>query len=212
MAFYDEINQIIGSLIEISEKFFSYDERRKQTIADMRGKALEEEIAALEAGLKGSTKNYVIGMRAAVYHMIEAVKAGNHYDVNDSTISNAAALLKNPGMAFDAAEAIIKGFAGNVTALQILEAAAAEEYKPLFNRWVFDNVAALESMNKTIEKLTYEEGQNFPAIVSEIREQLVAFADHQGIDLNTPHMAEQLREMRMRNIARLAGLSWDDVK
>lgn len=212
MAIHDEIHTIINALIDVTEKFFKYDERRKKVLADMRGKALEEAIAAGERDLKAATQNNVLGMRACVRRMIEEVKDGNRYDVNDDTINNAAELLKNKGMSQDAASAIIREFSGRQVALQILKAASAEEYRGLFDYFIFDPLASLEKINSTIDQLTYDNGQNFPGLVSSIREMLITFADRMGIMLNTPYKAEQLEEMRMRNIVGLMGLNYDDVK
>ena len=204
-----EINKIVNALITVSEKYFTFEERKKKALEDYRGKALEQNLDTAEGLLKTETKGYVSSMSAAVDRMTEEVKSGNHYDINDSAVANAAALLSNNGMSMDAAEAIIKGFAGNATVLEIIKAASAEEYRPLFKRWCFDNVGALDEIKAAIGKLVYERGENYPAIVSQIREKLTAFAYHQGIDLGKS--ADQLEEMRMRNIANLAGLSWQEV-
>ena len=204
-----EINKIVNALITVSEKYFTFEDRKKKALEDYRGAALEQNLSTAEGLLKTETKGYVSSMSAAVDRMTEEVKSGNHYDINDSAVANAAALLSNNGMSMDAAEAIIKGFAGNVTVLEIIKAASAEEYSPLFKRWCFYNVGALDEIKAAIGKLVYERGENYPAIVSQIREKLTAFAYHQGIDLGKS--ADQLEEMRMRNIANLAGLSWQEV-
>lgn len=209
MTFKTEINTIINALISVSEKFTSYDAARKNAVLNLRGKMLEDEMATLERDLKGATKFYVTSMTAAVDHMIEEAKAGNHYDINDPAVANAAALLANNGMPFDAAEAIIKGFTGNITALEIIKSASAEEYKGLFDYWTFDNVAALEKLNSTINTLNYENGQNFPGIVSTIREKVEEFARRQGVDIGTS--SEKLEEMRVRNITNLMGLDYDKI-
>lgn len=212
MSFNTEINTIINSLIAVSEKFFNYDDAKKKALENYRGKALEQRLNAIALDLKGATNNYVVSMDRATRRMIDEVKAGNHYDINDPAVANAAALLANNGISVDAAAEVIKSFAGNITALELIKAAAAEEYQPLFTRWIFSNVASLEKIQATINSLPAATPENYPAIVSQIREKLVEFATHQGIDLDTPHMAEQLEAMRMRNIARLAGLSWEQVQ
>lgn len=209
MAFKTEINTITSALIAISDKYFKYDADRKKAILDMRGSALENTIAALDLDLKGTTKNYVVSMTAAVNRMIDEARAGNKYDVEDPAVANAAMLLSNRGMAFDAAEAIIKGFAGNVTALQILKAAAADEYQDLFNTWAFDNIAALESIKSAINNLTYQSAGSFPSIISEVREKLADFARRQNIDISTA--SDKLEEMRIKNICTLMGVDYDKV-
>lgn len=212
MAFNDEINTIINALIAVSDKFFNYDEAKKKALEDYRGNALEQRLNAVALDLKGATKNYVISMDRATRRMIDEAKAGNAYDINDASVGQAAALLANKGIAVDAAAEVIKSFAGNITALELIKGAAHEDYKPLFDRWIFDNVGSLERIQATINSLPDATPENYPSTVSAIRKKLVEFAAHQGIDLDTPHMAEQLREMRERNIARLAGVEWDVVK
>lgn len=212
MAYNTEINTIINSLIAVSEKFFKYDDEKKKALEDYRGKALEQRLNAAALDLKAATKNYVISMDRAASRMIDETATGNHYDINDSAVANAAALLSNKGISIDAATDVIAAFRGNMTALELIKAAAAEEYQGIFDFWIFDNLGCLKKIQAIVNSLPDTIPENYPGVVSSIREKLVDFATHQGIDLDTPHMAEQLREMRDRNIAHLAGLTWEQVK
>ena len=210
MTFKTEINTIVSGLVAISDKFFQYEAGKKKALSDLRGNTLEEEMAMLDLDLKNTTSKYVASMTAAVNRMIEEVKAGNHYDINDPAVANAAMLLSNPGMDFDAAEAIIKGFAGNETVLRIIQAAAADEYQDLFRTWAFDNVGALESINSTINNLTYQSAGSFPSIISEVREKLTDFARRQNLDISTA--SDKLDEMRIKNICGLMGIDYELIK
>lgn len=88
MTFKTEINNIIESLITVSERFFGYETDKKTAVDDLRGAALEQRLAELDRGLKAGVRPSDVNMNAAVDRMIEEVKAGNVYNVNDASIAN----------------------------------------------------------------------------------------------------------------------------
>lgn len=209
MAYNAEINTIINALVAVSEKFFNYESEKKKALEDYRSNALEQRLNAIALDLKAATKNYVISMDRAAARMIDEAKAGNHYDINDPAVANAAALLSNRGISWNAAAEVIKSFAGNIVALELIKAAAHEDYAGLFDKWLFDNVGSLEQIQATINSLPSAAPGSYPSIVSQIREKLVEFATHQGIDISSS--AEALENMKMRNICGLMGIDYDST-
>ena len=209
MTYNTEINTIVTALTGVSEKYFDYEKEKKRIVADYRGYALEQSLKDIELKMSEATKLDVTIMDRAVARMIEEAKAGNHYDINDSAVANAAALLSNGGIKIEVAIDVIKAFAGNITALELIKGSAHEMYRTLFNDFIFDNVGSLEYIQFRINSLTYESADNYPSIVSQIRERLVDFATRQGIDVNVS--AGALEEMRMKNICGLMGVDYEST-
>lgn len=199
-----EINKLIMELTEISKIFFEYDAAKKKTVEQYRGKAMEEGLAFNKAEARGKIKPHLAVAEKQIGDMIEEVKKGNKYNSDDPAISNAITALSKSGISRSTVEEVINSFKGNVTALELIRSGVDESYKSLFDEYVFDNVAALEKINNDFMTLDYEEIENYPSIVSKIREELMEFVNKQGIDAET--FSQVLEDMRVRNIGMLMGL------
>lgn len=200
----DNIQEIVTNLVEVSNKYFEYEEAKKNILSTYRGTVLDNELSKLQDETIKAATVRAHAMTKAAEKIHDAVGEGNAYDVNDDAVSNAAMLLSKPDVSSDAVVAVLEGFKGNQIALKLIKGSAHETYQDIIDRFIFDNIKAVDDIMKVINELEYEKPENYPSIVSMIRSGLIDFASHQGIDVTTSQ--EVLEDMRTRNIAGMMGL------
>lgn len=204
-----EINAIITQLYDVGDAYLQYTKDKRAVLETYRGHALEDEMKNAEIRARASAGTAIRVMGNQLDAMIKEAEKGNAYNVTDSSVSDAAKILANKGISLEAAQAVIKPFIGNMVALNLLRASAAEDIKPLFDYWLFDNVKALNRIRYTVGTLSWDSLEHYPAIVSSIREGIQDFAIHQGIEIG--EMGGSIEELRMRNIQLLMGLDPDKL-
>ena len=199
-----EINKLIMELTDISKIYFEYDAAKKEAVETYRDRTMEERLEQCKADARAKANRHSIAADGVLDSMIEEVKKGNEYNSTDPAISNAILALSKPGISDNTVLEVILAFKGNVTALELIKGGADESYKGLFDPYLFDNVKALEDIKNMFSQFGYEDIENYPNIVSSIREKLTEFITKQQIDAEI--YSETLEKMRMRTIGMMMGL------
>ena len=204
-----EINTIIASLTEASRVFSAYEQGKKNILRDFRDRALEEGLKKLEAQTKASITPHAWKIEEALDSMIEKTEKGNDYNVNSDAVANAAKLLSVPGISYESAANVVEKFKGNQVALELINASAHESYQPILAQWIFDAVGELKKAKNLVSQFSYESASNYPDIILGIKDSIVKYARHQGIELGD--FTGPLEELRVRNIASMIGLDPDEI-
>ena len=204
-----EINAVITPLYDVGDAYLQYVKDKRAVLDAYRGHALEAEMKRASDSARASASSAIRIMESQLDAMIKDAEEGNTYNVTDSSVSDASKILANKGISYEAAQAVIKPFIGNMVALDLLRAAASDDIKFVFDYWMFDNVQALKRIRYTVGTLEWDSLEHYPSIVSSIREGIQDFAAHQGIELG--ELGGSIEELRMRNIQMLMGLDPDKI-
>lgn len=133
-------------------------------------------------------------------------------DEADFTVSDMEAIeatgrmLKTPNIPLETVENIIKKFTSNINALEMLKAAALEEYKGCFKWYLFDSIAEVDKMVAILENASVTSNPSvYLQAMSEVRYSALMIAKHNGIDINEDNYPV-LQEVRLRSIKAYMGL------
>lgn len=200
------ISTIMNGLTNTSQIYFKYEQEKKEALDKFRGSAMTDEIEAAASRARSSVLRQQSMMQKAFDDIIAETEAGNDYD---PAVAGAAQLLSVNGVSPAAAANVISKFKGNQVCLSLLLASAADAYKDEILKWVFDSIRVLKNAKIAVERLSFENLENYPNIITQIREAVQNYASHQGVELGD--LSEALEEMKIRNIIGLMGLSIDQL-
>lgn len=204
------ISNVMTYLRNITDLQISYDEMKRQALNDYRGHMLENALAAAQAETKAGVDREIAKMQSSLDSLMRETIAANGYDVASSSVADAARLLSAPDVNFRTAEAIVKEFIGNQTALNLILAnTKSEEVKAAVDPWVFDNTGLIAELKKKASSLTWEPVENYPTVISDIRTGLQKYAQLMGVDISD--LEDTISDLKLKNIMNMIGLASSEI-
>lgn len=204
------ISNVMTYLKDITELQIAYDKEKRQAVNDYRGRKLEETLAAAQSEAKASADRVAAKIQSSLDSLMRETIAANGYDVASSSVADAVRLLSSPDVNFRTAEAVVKEFIGNQTALNlILVNAKSVEVKAAVEPWVFDNTGLIAELKKQASSLTWEPVENYPTVISGIRTGLQKYAHLMGVDISD--LEDTISDFKLKNITYLMGLDPDEL-
>ena len=206
----NSISNVMTYLKDITELQIAYDEKKRQAVNDYRGRMLEDALSSAEAETKTAVDRVVAKMQASLDSLMRETVAANGYDVTSSAVADAAKLLSAPDVNFRTAEAVIKPFIGNQTALNLISAnAKSDEVKAAVDVWLFDNTGLIADLKKKANSMSWEPVENYPTVISDIRTGLQKYARLMGVDISD--IEATISELKIKNIMHMMGISPDQL-
>ena len=206
----NSISNVLTYLRNITDLQNSYDEKKRQALNDYRGHMLEDALAIAQAEVKAAADREAAKIQSSLDSLMRETVAANGYDVTSSSVADAARLLSAPDVNFRTAEAVVKEFIGNQTALNLILAnAKSEEVKAAVDPWVFDNIGLIEELKKKASSLTWEPAENYPTVISDIRTGLQKYAQLMGVDISD--LEATISDLKVKNIMHIMGISPDQL-
>ena len=206
----NSISNVMTYLKDITELQIAYDEKKRQAVNDYRGRMLEDALSLAEAETKNAVDRVVAKMQASFDSLMRETVAANGYDVTSSAVADAAKLLSAPDVNFRTAEAVIKPFIGNQTALNLISAnAKSDEVKAAVDAWLFDNTGLIADLKKKANSMSWEPVENYPTVISDIRTGLQKYARLMGVDISD--IEATISELKIKNIMHMMGISPDQL-
>ena len=204
MAIKDGISLIIDYLFNVSDAYRTYQTEKKDILNTYRDRALSDELESAEAKAKKDIESAVRGIQSTADSLLMATHNGNSYDASSDAVFNAAQLLSVKGVSREAVKSVVSQFVGNQVALNLIHASADPEYYDMIEPWMFDSIGTLERIKNIAGALQYESIENYPSLVSQIREAVQSYGVHQGIEFGV--LNDRIESLRMQNVINLMGL------
>lgn len=177
------IAKIVTNMRTASDAYFNYQADKKNVLSQYRGSLMEQKLNEAENKARLSIDAAFANIDNELYKIKTETEKGNAYVIDSSSVHDAINLLTVPGIPRVTVEHVLKGFAGNTTALNLIRAHAHKDYDHIIGAYCFDDEGTIDKMSDVLKKLPYQGMEGVPSILSSVKDNLKQFCNSKDIDL-----------------------------